>query len=443
MTSVPTHQVPGPDGEPAQVTAGLTDTEEAHEPREPEAHEPAPREPGVEPGEHDDEPDAEPGEEQPERLPTLVIPDLRPYADPKAVVDLARRGARASREPARNAARRAGVALARAARRTLAELAFTALKALPGSVILFTLLVGWLTGVYGKKGSILARFGGVALALAVVAHTIAPSPLQGAIVLVWAWCMAAIMAAISAERGAFAALLKKAKGKQQKDAKKGDQPPANDVEKDPAKDADDAPTPRRKGLAGWLRKRSVPAGASTPDGTPDEEAAQDPAQDIHEPPLTALIRELIGNDNGVHLQVLRPAMRERFPDLAGATDQQLRKVLVEWDFDPSRTFRAGGVAGRAGVHRDQLPPLPSPSDGGRAETKRLSAPESASDLRVSPPTLRRSPGVKSGGERRRKVPEGWTPEDVERGYRWVNDAERGPSAWSIDRLDDQSNSERG
>jgi hypothetical protein len=28
-----------------------------------------------------------------------------------------------------------------------------------------------------------------------------------------------------------------------------------------------------------------------------------------------------------------------------------------------------------------------------------------------------------------------TAEDVARGYRWVNDAERGPSAWVIERLD--------
>ncbi|MBC9724378.1 hypothetical protein [Streptomyces sp. TRM68367] len=45
--------------------------------------------------------------------------------------------------------------------------------------------------------------------------------------------------------------------------------------------------------------------------------------------------------------------------------------------------------------------------------------------------------MKSGGWRGRKVPEGWTREDVERGYRWVNDVKRGPSAWSIDRLDNE------
>lgn len=237
------------------------------------------------------------------------------------------------------------------------------------------------------------------------------------------------MAAISAERGAFDALVKRAKGKQ-RDAKKGEQ-------QAPTKDADDTPAPRRKGLAHWLRKKPAPFPDSTPTETSDEEPAQDPVEDVQEPPLTALIRELIGSDNGVHLQVLRPAMRERFPALAGATDQQLRKVLLDADWDPSRTFRAGGVAGRAGVHRDQLPPLPSPGNGGRAETKRLSAPESAYDLHVSPPALRDPPGAESGGDLRRKVPEGWTREDVERGYRWVNDAERGPSAWSIDRLDNE------
>lgn len=426
MTAVTTHQAPGPDGE---LTVGLTG-EQAHEPREPAA-EPEPREsvvdpepePGVELGECDDEPDAEPGEEQPERLPAFVIPDLRPYADPKAVVDLARRGAKASRAPARNAARRAATALARAARHVLA-----------GTVILLRLLVGWLNGTYGTKGSNLARFGGCVVALAALAHIVAPFPVQGALVLVWAWCMAAIMAAISAERGAFDALLKKAKVKQQKDTKKGDQKaPANDVEKAPAKVTDDAPAPRRKSLTGWRRKKSAPV----PDSAAAETPAEAPAKDVEEPPLTALIRELIGSDNGVHLQVLRPAMRERFPALAQATDQQLRKVLVEWGFDPSRTFRAGGAAGRAGVHRDQLPPLPSPETGPGSLSAPLSAKNRPSDLRISPGAESAESSAESGGDQRRKVPEGWTPEDVERGYRWVNDAGRGPSAWTIDRLPDE------
>ncbi|MEV8546938.1 hypothetical protein [Streptomyces sp. NPDC051572] len=378
-----------------------------------------PSEPGVDLGEYDDEPEAEPGETQPKRLPIVVIPDLRPYADPKAVVDLARRGAKASRAPVRNAARRVGAILARTVRRALAELALTTGKVLPGSVLLVGLLVGWLNGTYGKKGSIPARFGGAIVALAALAHTIAPSPTQGALVLVWAWCMAAIMAGISAERGAFDALLKKARGKQQK-------APADDIEKVPA--------PRRTGLAAWLRRKPAPVPDNTPAAAPDEESAPDPVEDVQEHPLTALIRELIGTDNGVHLQVLRPAMRERFPALSGATDQQLRKVLLDADWNPSRTFRAGGIPGRAGIHRDQLPPLPSPGDGGKALSGPHSSPKSAGQK-----GRRRAAESKAkrAGDKSQAIPEEWTREDVERGYRWVNDVERGPSAWTIDHLRDE------
>ncbi|MFF4146961.1 GIY-YIG nuclease family protein [Streptomyces sp. NPDC001698] len=73
-----------------------------------------------------------------------------------------------------------------------------------------------------------------------------------------------------------------------------------------------------------------------------------------ETPLTALIRELVGDDNGFHLQDLRPAMRKHLPGMANATDEELRQVVIDAGFNPSRKFRARGIAGRIGVHRDDI-----------------------------------------------------------------------------------------
>ncbi|WP_327345923.1 hypothetical protein [Streptomyces europaeiscabiei] len=408
-----------PDADEAQLTAvpaprepGPRELEPQHE-REPEPGlaQPEPREP--EPGE-EPEPEPEPGEEEPERLPAIVIPNLRPYADPKAVIDLARRGAKASRRPTARLGRRALAGLAHISRLLLAGLAHISRLLLAGSRILLGLLIGWMTGAYGKGGSVLARFGGVALLLYVLARTIGLYPVEAPIAAVWTWCLAALFAA----RGAFDALVKKATGGQRKAAKKDEEKATKEDGKkkgqvEPTKD----PTP-------------VPA------GTPAEDVDQAPAEGPVEPPLTALIRELIGDDNGVHLQALRPAMRERLPGLQNATNQELRQVLVRADWDPSRTFRSRGVPGRAGIHRDQLPPLPSPEDGAGPLSDSLSTERSAGQDDDSPLLSARGEG---SGEKRRKghkrAPEGWTEEEAARGFRSVADPAAGPHASRIERLD--------
>ncbi|MEH0579048.1 MULTISPECIES: hypothetical protein [Streptomyces] len=388
--TIATTQAPGPDGETTPPAAGLAG-DQAHRPSEPDG-EPAP---APEP-ESDAEPEPGPGEKH-EKIPAFAIPDLRPYADPKAVVDLARRGAKASRKPAASIGRRALTALVRAGRLTLS-----------GSRTLLSLLAGWASGTYGTKGSIPVRLGVVAAALLGVAHTIADYPVEGMLAVVWGWCLASIATA----RGAFDRWLKTAKGKQKKgDEKSTKKKPQAKLTKDPA---------------------------PTPAAAPAEGLDEAPVEDVTEPPLMALVRELIGGDNGVHLQTLRPAMRERLPGLAEATDQELRQVLVAAGWDPSRTFRAEGVAGRAGIHRDQLPPYPFPGLGPGVAAGGDSSLSAAGQSGDSP--LLSAPGEGRGEEPqkgRRDVPDGWTEEDVVRGYRWVNDAERGPSAWLIEQLPDK------
>ncbi|MGW3445633.1 hypothetical protein [Streptomyces sp. NPDC001076] len=402
-----TTHAPGPDGE-IQLAAGLTaDQAQAHEVHEPE---PVVREPGEpEPDEREsDEP--EPGERR-EKIPALVIPDLRPYADPKAAVGLARRGVAASRKPA------AWLGI-----RALAGLGALARSSWKGTWILAGLLTGWLTGAYGEKFSIPARLGGVVVLFLALVHTVQQFGAFVLVVVVQLWFMAAAMTGL----GVFDRKLGK--------SKKG-QPKATEetTEKVPDKPKVSAQTGRRKGLARWLRPTPEQATADTPVEAVDRAPAEAPVDAHAEPPLTALIRELIGDDNGVHLGVLRPAMRERLPGLAEANDKQLRKVLVQAGFDPSRTFRARGIAGRAGVHRSQLPPLPSPEGPQEDSPGHSPPPESG-------PELRKSPGAESGpkSDRRplRRLPEGWTEEDDARGYRVKNDPDRGPSAWVIERRQD-------
>ncbi|MDX3069545.1 hypothetical protein PV518_46765 [Streptomyces sp. ND04-05B] len=372
--------------EPAVDTSGLT-ADQAHEPNEPEPREPEPHE--LEPD------DDEPGEWEPERIPALMIPNLRPYADPKALASLARRSIKVSRKPATSLGRRLLPALGKLGATLLA-----------GSRILGRLIWGWATGAYGKAGSIPARFGGVAVLLYMLARSLGEWPAPTLIAVAWCWCLAAL----SATRGAFDRLLKKTAAASPKGAKKNGRKPKKGG---------------KKKTQTKLTKEPAPALTDNP--------GEAPAEDVTEPPLMALVRELIGGDNGVHLNTLRPAMRERLPGLAEATDQQLRQVLVAAGWDPSRTFRAGGVAGRAGIHRDQLPPFPFPGDGPGTRSPETSGAESGPDLRKSPE------GESSGEdpESTRRVPDGWTDEDHARGYRWVNDAERGPSAWTIERLPDK------
>ncbi|MDQ0762045.1 hypothetical protein [Streptomyces canus] len=387
-----TAHTPGPDSETTQLAAGLTaEQAQDHGAREPE--------PAVGPA---CEPEPEPGE-TPEKIPALVISDLRPYADPKAAVSLARRGLAASRKPA-----------TRLGHHALAGVAAVAGCFWRGTRILARLLIGWLRGTYGEKFSIPARCGGVVLVLLATVHTVQRYGTPVVLAVVWLWFQAAVMTG----RGLFDRKLSKAKAEQPKAAPKA-------PEKAPEKGQEKAPTSRRKGPARWLRRPAEQTPAEAVEQAPDE----DRSEALAEPALTALIRELIGDDNGVHLGVLRPAMRERIPGLAEADDKQLRKVLVEAGFDPSRTFRARGVAGRSGVHRRDLPPLPSP--GGAQED-----PPGHSPLAESGADLRKSPKVESGRRALRKLPEGWTEEDDARGYRWKNDPGRGPSAWVMERRED-------
>lgn len=399
MTAAATGHEPEP-VEPDRLTRRLTVVREPYEP-EPD------HEPDDEPGEPD--PDREPEAAEPERLPAFAMPSLRPYADPKAVVAVARQGIKASRKPVASLARRALAAVAR------------------GSGILIRLSGTWLVGRWGRGGSILARFAIAAFLVYSVARTVALAPVSGLASITCLW----LAAAEFASRGHLDALVKKAVGK-----------PKKDTEKKPKDGTADKPTTAASETT--AKAASHPADETTakaaghPADEPTVEAADHPAAEAPaEPPLTALIRSLIGTDNGVHLSTLRPAMRQHLPGLQKAADKELRQVLTEAGWDPSRTFRAGGVAGRSGISRDQLPPLPSPKGEPMEPPTELSAEPSTPADQAKPPRLFGSlRGARREKKGHPKAPEGWTAEEVARGFRCVDDPDRGPSATRIERLED-------
>lgn len=362
----------------------------------------------------------------------LAVPDLRPYVDPRPLRELG--------PLAVEAGKTAGPPLIRAIGRLLRNFGRMLAWYGRGLRVLLVLLAGWLSGKYGKRGSLGARFGTVAFLAYAVAklsdqYFYAP----------WVVLLMALAAANMAATGAIEIPPDKPtkkengkgkgpKGKADQAPAKGKTSPAEDAAEDAAEEAGEmekepsADAPRISWATRLFRRPAPPA--ETSGGTPDEEAspedvAEEPPAVPLEDPLTTLLREAIGGENGVHLEDLRPLMRKGLPGLSQATDKELREHLISAGFNPSRKFRARGVAGRAGVHRTELPPLPSPEV----------APGAAGDH--SPPTLHPSRPANSpaSGEKWRGGGEGaerWTLEEIARGFRSVPDPERGPSASKIE-----------
>ncbi|MET9321947.1 hypothetical protein ABZX75_17395 [Streptomyces sp. NPDC003038] len=347
------------------------------------------------------------------------IPNLRPYYDVRPLAELA--------PLAVEAGRTGGPPLLRLLGRFLRLLGRMLLWYWGGLTVLLALLAGWLSGRFGKGGSVRARLGIVGFLLYCIAklssqYPAAPWLFGGAALVV---LVLACTGKITVPQPKAAKRYEKAKAPAKADAPAKDTP-AGDADTGGEVTKEDAPAEPKRGLLAGLagRFKSTPAEPSeeAPEETPeeaDEDAEEEAPETPAEDPLTALIRKEIGAENGVHLQDLRPAMRRAFPALYTATDADLREILVEAGWDPSRTFRARGAAGRAGVHRDQLPPLPFP----KGATVPLSKPLSGGGERPRPANLSE---VESGGE--------WTEEERREGRRFVPDPERGPTAWKIEYL---------
>jgi hypothetical protein len=106
--------------------------------------------------------------------------------------------------------------------------------------------------------------------------------------------------------------------------------------------------------AAWVEERTS--------GSPEPEAVEAPAAS----PQHALARWLldtIGNQPGIHLRELYPAMRE-LPGQEGRTDAELRALLQAFGVPVKRSVRIGRIAGRSGVYRHHVEAL-LPSHGER------------------------------------------------------------------------------
>ncbi|MEU0950462.1 hypothetical protein ABZ379_48765 [Streptomyces canus] len=387
------HLVPDPNDEPTPPpdTAGEQHPTEAPPATAEELGEELPS--TVETGEEgtpDDQADLD--EEAPASARALAMPDLRPYVDPSwipAVINAGAEGARRWRQraPERKAARRAD----RKKREAAGELFGwrrawrMAADYLAGTRILLGHLAAWLSGEYGPKDmQVPARLATVGIAGYCAVRTVMAWPMGGSVGLTVLYCAAALGA------------LHRQRAEQ------------------------DEKQPTGKGVAKVTGP--PPARAAVQDLTEgpveDAEQARDEARDeaLAEPPLTALIRAEIGTENGVHLADLRPAMRAAFPALSAATDEQLREVLEQAGWDPSKKFRARGRAGRQGVHRKQLPPLPSP-EGGPGHGPDHS-PQGGDGPRPA-----NSSGAESSGERAER--------GGNRGVDILPDPDRGPNAWRV------------
>ncbi|MFF3730400.1 hypothetical protein ACFYXM_08805 [Streptomyces sp. NPDC002476] len=379
--------------------------------------------PGDGPGEYDDE-------EVPTRRSALTVPDLRPYVDPRPLRELG--------PLAVEAGKTVGPPLLRATGRLLRDLGRMLAWYGRGVGVLLVLLTGWLSGKYGTRGSLGARFGAAAFLVYAAVKLSGQYPYAP-----WVLFVLVLTATVMAATGNIeippSKPTKKETGKGKGPKGKADQAPAKGKTtpaEDSPEDADEevpevskekpAEAPRASWAARLFRRPAPPA--EPLDGTPseaDEEAVEESPEAPREDPLTTLLRNAIGGENGVHLEDLRPLMRKHLPGLSQATDKELRAHLISAGYNPTRKFRARGAAGRAGVHRTDLPPLPSPG----------SAPEGA--VSDSPPSLHPSRPADSSplSAPRRGAGEGserWTAEEKARGFRSVPDPERGPSASRIE-----------
>ncbi|MFI6730902.1 hypothetical protein [Streptomyces atratus] len=150
------------------------------------------------------------------------------------------------------------------------------------------------------------------------------------------------------------------------------------------------------------------------DETSEEAEGETPA----EPPVVALVRAQIGDEKAVHLSTLYPAMRASLPGAEEAPDEALRELLREHQIPVDRSVRVGGVAGRSGVYRKNLPPLPS-----RGLSKSGATPLSTGG------DAGQSRGAESGGEARRGAGEG-SERGGEATARLIQDPEN-PARWRV------------
>ncbi|MFE2930627.1 hypothetical protein [Streptomyces sp. NPDC059278] len=168
----------------------------------------------------------------------------------------------------------------------------------------------------------------------------------------------------------------------------------------------------------WLLAAARAEPPEPEEEAPAEGAVEGEGEAPVEPPVVALVRAQIGDEKAVHLSTLYPAMRASLPGAEEAPDEALRKLLREHQIPVDRSVRVGGVAGRSGVYRKNLPPLPSKKVSQNGDSE-LSKGGDAGQGR----------GAESGGEARRGAGDG-SERGGEATARLIQDPEN-PARWCI------------
>lgn len=93
-----------------------------------------------------------------------------------------------------------------------------------------------------------------------------------------------------------------------------------------------------------------------------EQTGPDPADTLTRDDVTPLLHGLLQDAGGVHLKALAKVLPAR-PKGAPWATRDVRALLALLDIRVRAGVRVPGESGREGVHRDDVPPLPSPTSG--------------------------------------------------------------------------------
>ncbi|MFE3378762.1 hypothetical protein [Streptomyces anulatus] len=411
----------------------------------------------------------EAGEQDQEAAPVprgyITLPDLRPYVDPRplaALGPLATEAARNARPPLvralhwclrglRWALHVLGIVL-REVGRMLAWYG-------RGIGVILVLLVGWLSGKFGERGSIGARAGAVAAAVYVVVKLTGEHPITP-----WVIGGVALLATVMAATGHIEVPESKPA---KKDAAKGDNKKKGAVDKSakaPAKGkaapAESAPeeTPKvskEKPARSWKGRLRARHAAPTethaatpavpPRGTPAEAPAEPPAEPSEEPPgevggeaaappLLDVQEVAAEASPGPSREDLIRGLHHLYRGGSGVLHTALAQHLALPDTRAlKRVLDGAGIPYREGVrtpvgngpgtHHEDIPPLPfpqgSPQGGGVAAGQSANA--NANNTANAP-----GEGLSTQGNE-------WTPAERKQGFRIVPNPEGGPAASRVER----------
>ncbi|MCX5326330.1 hypothetical protein [Streptomyces sp. NBC_00120] len=379
----------------------------------------------------EDQEDAGEGQEHedPVRVPrSFALPNLRPYYDVRPLKELGPLAVAVGRV--------GGPPLLRGLTKAGHGAIIGVLCLLRGGRLLLGLFCAWLTGSIGKGGSFPARLGiavaaGYVLATAPAQHPAAPYGMAAAFVML---LIAAGTGRIP-EPGAKKQR-SKAGEKGRKNEKTAGEKPKEGAAPEATAKGEEVEKEKLEGvprgrLLGRLRqfgkgREETPAAglAKDSESSPDEPAGGIPEESPEtldqtpaEPSRGDLILALhhhVGESSGVLLTTLR--IYCSLPNT-----RAVRRVLGEAGIRVREGVRAVPGSG-PGVHREDFPPLPPrqalPQGSGVVAGESANA--NANNAANSPEEEIGAPG------------NDWTPEDIERGYRFVKDAERGPSAWKVE-----------